>query len=377
MINYSLTAQRVATGASYGAISDDEHARLAVQSAIAKMPEGCTIGSVLLFLSSAYAHAPQNAIKEAAKAAGTPQIFGCCALNLLTEVEWLMDVEGAVAMVFPRDLALQPLSVLQRLKVKPSTVLTLTSPNAAAIAVNSTRQMQIGAIASDEYGHGPYSVWQSGRIEEHEFSLTAFPDTLEAHILVADGVKRLSETMQINLARNHTLNQVGEQRAFDSLPAELQSLAAQQPYNLLCAISENNDVSSLDSGHFKLHHLVSANADSGEIQLSGRPKAGRHMFWAMRDAKQAERSIQQQLMALKQKLDRKPVFALMFPNMSRGPEFFNGRDRDLDCFQGAFPATPLVGFYGNGEITPGHQNSGLIRRYSTVLAVYTDANSSA
>ncbi len=371
MINYSLKTQTVATGSSYGAIAEDEHARMAVQNALAKM-EHTTVGAVLLFLSSAYAHNPKNAIKEAAKAAGTPQIFGCCAMSLLTEEEWLMDVEGAVAMVFPQSMALQPLRVLEQLNVAPDLVLTLSSPNASTIAVNATDNRQIGSITSDEYGHGPYSIWQSGRIEEHEFSLSAFPNDLQAHIVVADGVKRLSKELQINLSESHTLKQVDGHAAFDSIPEEIQQLAAEQPYKLLCAVSENSHVNSLKQGHFKLHHVVSANPDNGEVVLSGSPKAGRHLFWAMRDAKEAERSIQSELLALKQTLKKEPLFALAFPNMGRGPEFFDGRDRDLDCFQGAFPDTPLIGFYGNGEITPGHQNKGLIRRYSTVMAVYTE-----
>lgn len=371
MINYSLKAQKVATGSSYGALPEDDHAKQAVSRAMAKMEADATIGSVLLFLSGAYAHSPESALKAAAKTAGTPQIFGCCALSLLTEEEWLMDIEGAVAMVFPNEMALQPLQVLERLGVGGHTVLTLTSPNAATIAVNSTEKTQIGAISSDEFGHGPFSIWQSGRISEKEFCLTAFPNSLNAHILVVDGVKRLSSNLQINLAERHTLKQVGEKSAFDSLPEQLKVIAESKPYALLCAISETNEADDLSNGHFKLHHVVSLDKASGEIILSGNPKAGRHLFWAVRDPNEAERSMQQQLQTLSKTLTKEPVFALMFPNMGRGPEFFAGRDRDLECFQETFPDTPLIGFYGNGEITPGARHGkALIKRYSTVLAVY-------
>ena len=142
MIDY-LAEQRVSTGSSYSAIPDNEHATNAVKNALAKFEQN-TAGSVLLFLSSAYSHAPQGAIKAAAKAAGTTQVFGCCAMNLLTEDEWLMDVEGAVAMVLPSDLSLTPIKILERLGTIPQLVLTLTSPNAANIAINSTSLPQIG-----------------------------------------------------------------------------------------------------------------------------------------------------------------------------------------------------------------------------------------
>ena len=90
----------IASGLSYGALPHDEHARRAVSQAMQKM-QGDTIGSVLLFLTTGYASQPQRAITEAARAAGTPQVFGCCAVGILNESEWLLDAEGAVALVFP------------------------------------------------------------------------------------------------------------------------------------------------------------------------------------------------------------------------------------------------------------------------------------
>ena len=77
MINYSLDYKKIGTGSSYGAIAEDHHAAKAVEAAVAKIEPNSTIGSVLLFLSSAYSHAPHGAIKLAAKVAGTPQVFGC------------------------------------------------------------------------------------------------------------------------------------------------------------------------------------------------------------------------------------------------------------------------------------------------------------
>lgn len=375
MINYSLEYQLIGTGSSYGAIPENEHASHAVQTAIAKIDPDKTIGGVLLFLTSAYAHAPQEAIKMAAKAAGTPQVFGCCALNLLTEDEWLLDVEGAVAMVFTTDLSPQPLRILEQTNENPSCVLTLTSPNASAIAINSTKHDQIGAISSDQFGHGPYSIWQSGRIEEHEYSLSGFPKHLTSHTIFADDVKQLSPSMLVNLAESHEIQQVNQELAFETLPEEFKELAENQPYQLLCAVSQTNDPQCLEQGYYKLHHVVSANRNTGVIQLSGKPKAGRYLFWAIRDPAQAEQTIRKQLDKLKDSINQasgaQAVFALMFPNIGRGPEFFNGIDIDLKCFNEAFPDLPMIGFYGNGEIGPGVSNTSLIKRYSTILTVFT------
>ena len=77
-----------------------------------------------------------------------------------------------------------------------------------------------------------------------------------------------------------------------------------------------------------------------------------------------------QLQRAKDELKETPKYALMFPNIGRGAEFYNGRDRDLELFKQVFPDTPLIGFYGNGEIAPGHRLNGLIHRYSTVFGIY-------
>jgi len=369
-----LTTKRlVGSGSSYGAIAHDEHARQAVKAALANMRD-CTVGSVLLFLSNGYAHKPQNAIKEAAKAAGTPLVFGCCAMSLLTEREWLLDVEGAVAMVFPSELGLKPLSVLKQQGIDPTLVLTLATPNAATIAVNHCDLPQIGAITTDEYGHGPFSVWQSGRIIEQEFTQSAFPNSLKSVVAVAEGVRRISPIMQINRAQGHCLIEANQQTAVDNLlshlPENLHAVGLKQPYNLLCGISENNQRESIEQGHYKLHHVVSSDQQSRQIHMSGTVKAGRHMFWALRDEQHAQAAMLTKLNTAKAELTTTPIFALMFPNIGRGPEFFNGQDRDLEMFQDLFPDTPLIGFYGNGEIAPGHQLGGLIHRYTTVFSLY-------
>lgn len=369
--NNSLT--QVATGASYGAIAHDEYAAEAVHKAMAKMLP-CNVGSVLLFLSSAYAHKPQPALKQAAKAAGTPLIFGCCAMNLLTEEEWLMDVEGAVAMVFPSHLSLQATNLLRQQGIDPSLLITLTTPNAAKLAVNHLDFPQLGAITSDEYGHGPYSVWQGGRVVEQEYTQAALPNTLSNHVMVASGVRPISLALTIDESEAHSLVKCEGKSAYDSLishlPPNLYSLGLKNPYNLLCAISENDDPESLKQGHYKVHHIVSIDEEKQHVHLSGNPKKNRHMFWAIRDEQHAQEIMLDQLLKSRESIKQPPIFGLMFPNISRGPEFYNGQDRDLELFQEIFPNTPLLGFYGNGEIAPGHRYGGLIHRYACVLGLY-------
>ena len=366
MINYSLTARRVATGAAYGATPKDEYAREAVQKALAKM-RPCTVGSVLIFLSNAYAHNPQNAIKEAAKAAGTPLVFGCCAAGLLTEEEWLLDVDGAVAMVFPQELGLQPLRVLRPQGIVPEMVFTLASPNAMEIAISASRCSQFGAVTTDEYGQGPYSVWQSGQIVEQEYSQLAFSPQLQSALVVSEGIERLSPIMQINKTNGNFLLEVDQEPAFDNIQKYLQTNSR---FDILCAVSETNSPDSMAQGHYELIHVLSIDQTNKSVTLSDKVNAGRQIFWARRSTENALTSMQTELATAQSVLTKEPEFALMFPNVSRGPEFFGGIDRDLESFKHTFPGTPLIGFYSNAEISPGFKSPAVIKHHSTVTAVF-------
>jgi small ligand-binding sensory domain FIST len=66
-----------------------------------------------------------------------------------------------------------------------------------------------------------------------------------------------------------------------------------------------------------------------------------------------------------------PCFALMFSCTGRGPYFYDGEDRDILQFTRHFPDTPLIGFYGNGEIA--HlDGANRLMQYSAVLALFHD-----
>ena len=361
-----MIKRRVATGASYGAIAKDDYAREAVNNALAKM-RPCTVGSVLLFLSNEYAHNPQNAIREAAKAAGTPLVFGCCAVGLLTEEEWLLDVEGAVAMVFPQELSMQPLRVLRPQGIEPKLALTLTSPNAAEMAIDSCNSPQFGSVTSDEFGHGPYSIWQSGRVVEQEFCQIAFSGDLKPQVVLAEGVERLSPVMQINRVQNNTLLEVNLEGACDNLSRHV-SIAS--PFDLFCAVSETNDPESIEQGHYQLIHVLDIDPKTNTVILADEIKAGRHVFWARRNINSAQASIDKELKKAKDRLVSEPEFAIMFANITRGPEFFGGTDLDLEAFKNAFPGTPLIGFYGNAEIAPGFKLHATQRHHATISVLF-------
>lgn len=354
---------KAASGISYGANAEPRYARQAVQQATEKLG-GQQVAAVILFLTVGYAFEPQTALREAAKAAGTPQIFGCCAMGLISEQEWVLDAEGATAMVFTADVGLQALNVMLQRSVNPNSVLTLCSPNAVEIAVNQNKYTKFGAVVTDEYGHGPFSLWQSGQIVEQECSFMAFAPTLDIKLLRTDSITAVSAPLQLNKSKGFTLEQIELEPAITSLNRYQQEVG-----ETLCAVSNSNDPNFIENGDYELFHVIGGDANLGTVSLSGSARAGRYLVWAKRDPQTSKANVQSSIQRFKQENKTTPKFGFTFTNISRGPEFYGGTDQDLALFQEAFPSTPLIGFYSNAEIIANKSNNTVVHHHSYLLAL--------
>jgi small ligand-binding sensory domain FIST len=357
---------------SYSSQPRPEHAKLAVERALKKIPvQG--VGGVLLFLTNGYARAPEAALKAAARASSSTQITGCCSAGILTEEEWLLDAEGAAAMIFGGKPVLQP----YRLAPRATTLLNLSCPPFARISIDQASKPMIGAVTSDDYGQGPYSVWQSGRPVDDGYLLAGFDADLRSGIAVGQGIRQLSGVMKITGTEGSHLVSIDGKPALegllDSIPANLRGLSMKQPHHILCAISETSSRTSIERGFFKLRHVVTTDSDKGRVGLTGEVHNDYHIFWAIRDEAAAQQAHESALKTAASALGREPDFALVFPSISRGPGFYGGRDRDIELLQARFPDLPLIGFYGNGEIAPGMQSPGLLHQYSTVTGLFACA----
>jgi len=384
-----MTKLKVATGQKFGATAKIEHITDAVQNALDNA--GLTrASSVLLFLSNGYIHEPKAALKAAVKKSGTLQIFGATAAGLLTEKDWLLDQEGAVAMVFPKDCDLQPESILaMQQQVSDLPMLCLTSLEYSKVAINHLDQGMVGAVTSNLYGESKQPIWQASQISKKGFSISGFNTAddinLKSHTVISQGVRRISGNLCIDSAKNTSIEQLSDETALDSLtksiPENVYSLFLEQPHHTLCAVSESDDESAPNALHhdfYKLFNVVSLDKKNKHVSITGKVKNKQHCFWALRDKGIAKQEMQSKLKELANTI-KKPAFAFMFTSESRGPYFFSNKneleqgkehDRDLELFQKYFPDTPLIGIYSNGEISQGSHFKSLLRRYSCVLTVF-------
>lgn len=323
--------------------------------------------AVLLYLSSHFARDPDPAIRAAARAADCLQIAGCTATGLFTEEEWVLDSPAAAALVLggPFQLALPRAG---------EPVLTLSAPNALDWNWLAAGGERYGGVSGDATGQGPYKVWQAGRCQADghcELTLTGG----RVRIGVSQGVRSLNAPATLTDVRGHDILAVEGEPALANLVHEL-PLGTRDPdrlplHLLMVGVTYGLPVHALEEGRYHLLPVLASNAHDHSITVAAHIPLGSRIFWAMRLPQAAEYEMRNLVEGLCADTLDDPRFALMFNCTGRGPYFYDGEDRDILQFTRHFPDTPLLGFYGNGEIA--HlDGANRLLQYSTVLAIFHD-----
>ncbi len=362
-------SRSVATGISYGAQAVPDHAERAVAAALERAGL-TTANGVLLFLTPHYAGRPEAALRAAARAAGCLQIVGCTGAGVLTEQEWLLDSPGAAAMVFgdALQLALPEVQDVQ----EGQAVLSLCTPAGATAEWFDRPVPRIGAVSGDIFGQGPFRVWSGCRIVDGGRA-EAVISGCRAAIWTSQGVRALTSPIEIAEVHGYDVLRLGHYPALNvlvqALPVGVRELDHIPLHLIMGGVTYGDPHTAIRDGRFRLDHIVSANLNDQSITLSHPPARGERLFWAMRDTLAAERDMLLTIDRARTLLAAPPDFALLFPCMGRGPNFYGNRDRDLDLLRGHFPDLPIIGFYGNGEIGPVDGGNHLYQ-YSTVLGLF-------
>ena len=342
-----------ATGLSRGAPSAADDPRLAlaaVQIALDRLGAS-RAQSVLLFLTGHFARNPGPAIHAAARAAQTTQVAGCTGVGVYTEADWVIDAPAAAAMVFaPSPDVSDPAPALDA--SHDDWLLSLAAPNSVNREWLAMPGRRIGALAGDGTGRGPFPVWSSGKLLDSG-RLDLHLPRHACRVTISAGLTPLSALLGVTEVRNFDLMRVGHRPALSALVAQaLPHLEGGKPFpwhRLLLARAADEPRLALASGDYELMPVLGVNPNRSLI-VGGKLLEGDRIFSVLREPELARQELELKLTAAQASV--KPGYALLFNCAGRGPAFFDGRDADWDNVRRRYPGTPLIGFYGNGEIAP-------------------------
>jgi FIST C domain/FIST N domain len=364
----------VASGFAAGDRALPELAAVAVKDGLANAGSDYA-HSVLLFLSGHFVQHAQTAVSAAARAGRCLQVSGCTVPGVFTEKASALDQPAAAALVMCGDVSLG-------LPRENEARLCLALPSrfdAAGITDNIERfgTMSTGTAGADGQAGG--QLWTHSKLSTEGHCEIAVHGA-ETSTAVSRGIRVLSPPLEVNDSDNFEVLQLGDDTALDSLLRRLdpatRKLDALPPQRIFAALpypgADANE--AMQSGRYTLLPVLRVNRDERSITLAAALPRHAILCWVERDPVTAEHDMSAALINLAPGAGRRPVFGLMFCCIGRGPYFYQGQDRDLELTRSAFPALPLLGVYGAGEIAPvgpaGNQRSKLLT-YSSVITIAT------
>jgi small ligand-binding sensory domain FIST len=110
-------------------------------------------------------------------------------------------------------------------------------------------------------------------------------------------------------------------------------------------------VTTSDTDDYLVRHLVGTDSARGLVAVADTVPAGGSVFFCTRDQASASNDLERMLRSIKSGLYRAPRGALYYSCLGRGPNLFGGDSQELRIIRDHLGEVPLVGFFGNGEIS--------------------------
>ena len=124
-------------------------------------------------------------------------------------------------------------------------------------------------------------------------------------------------------------------------------------------------VAGSDRADYLVRNLLAIDPDEGLISIAAELEVGQKLMFCRRDPAAAKADLVRMLDDLKRRIGPNPRGAVYVSCLARGPNMFGPDSAELKTIQDSLGDLPLVGFFGNGEIS--HDR---LYTYTGVLSVF-------
>jgi small ligand-binding sensory domain FIST len=172
--------------------------------------------------------------------------------------------------------------------------------------------------------------------------------------LVSQGCRPIGEPFTITKADENLIHQLASQSAYEQLQSTFHNLTEKQREraqgNILIGLAMSEYVEDFNTGDFLVRSILGGDPDKGAIAVGALPRVGQTLQFQLRDREAASADLHYSLEKCQQQLTKAPFATLLFSCGGRGKHLFGRPHHDASQFAATFGATPLAGFFCNGEI---------------------------
>ena len=195
------------------------------------------------------------------------------------------------------------------------------------------------------------SSWQmAGRPIERQLSGVLFDSTVSVATGLTQGCVPLGAIHQVTEANDNVVHRLDDRPAMDVFVEELAAEGIDDPRQLSGSLHVGLPVSGSDMGDYLVRNLIGIEPNSGAVVIGEHVSAGDALMFCRRDRAAAEADLRRMLGDVRARAGQ-VAGGLYFSCLARGPNMFDGTASELAILSEALGDVPLVGFFGNGEIS--------------------------
>jgi small ligand-binding sensory domain FIST len=192
---------------------------------------------------------------------------------------------------------------------------------------------------------------------------------LSPEIAVATGLTQgcsaIGPVRQISAADGNIVMAIDGRPALEVFKVDIGELLSRDLRRVAGLIFAGFPVAGSDTGDYLVRNLVAIDVEHQWLAVAEEVAAGDRLLFCRRDPPSARADLERMLAGLKRRSGASPKAGLYFSCIGRGPSLFGDDSAELGIVREALGDFPLVGFFGNGEVS-----SNRLYGYTAVLTVF-------
>ncbi|MEQ8505261.1 MAG: FIST N-terminal domain-containing protein [Rhodospirillales bacterium] len=348
------------------------------------LPEGANLG--FLYVTDALAEDLASILTFLRQTSGVEEWVGTVGLGICGGAQEYHDEPAAAALVgaFPEN-AFKVFPVLRGgLGDMPAAVRGWADAGAAPFAVahgdpynnrlpeileeaaSGLSSFIVGGLTASR-GSGPQiaGTINEGGVQRGGVSGVLFGPEVQVATGLSQGCAPVGEPRLVTEAEDNIIITIDGKPALDVMKDDIGELLARNLERVAGYIHAAFPVPGSDTRDYLVRSLLGIDVERGWVAVGGEVEAGDRVMFVRRDPISAEQDLADMVNGLKARLPSEPKGGLYFSCVARGPDMFGAPGKEMALIIERLGDIPLVGFYGNGEIS-----NARLYGYTGVLALF-------
>jgi small ligand-binding sensory domain FIST len=246
-----------------------------------------------------------------------------------------------------------------------------TEPFLQAMDRHYPESTKVGGLASGGRRAGDSTLFVNGGVYASGAACLTLDGDLDVRAIVAQGCRPVGQPLFVTRAHGNLLLELDGRRPTEVIQEMYENAGERDrellPRALFLGLVMRPGESRYGRGDFLVRNLLGVDDETGALWIGAGIEVNQVVQFHVRDAVTSAEDLEQ---ALRQLDDASaPAGALLFQCLGRGRHLYGRPDHDTDAFRRHAAATPLGGFFCNGEIGPVRARS-FVHGYTSAFAVF-------